>query len=61
MIEISIIFLYFFISGIMYALLDSFDKNGDAAFFTVISIFWIVSAPIMLGIVLGKLIVKIFK
>ncbi len=61
MIEISIIFLYFFISGLMYALLEAFDKNGDAAFFTVISIFWIVSAPIMLGIVLGKLIVKIFK
>lgn len=61
MIEISIVFLYFFISGIMYALLDSFEKNGDAAFFTVISIFWIVSLPIILGIVLGKLIIKIFK
>jgi hypothetical protein len=61
MIEISIIFLYFLIAGLVGGVLDSIDDDFPEPLAVVAGLLWIVALPIILGVVLGKLIVKIFK
>ena len=62
MIEISIIFLYFFIAGLVGSILYKIiDSDFPEPFAVVGGLLWIACVPILLGIGLGKLIVKIFK
>ena len=61
MIEISIIFLYFLIAGLVGAILDGITDDFPEPFVVIAGLLWIVSVPIILGVTLGKLIVKIFK
>lgn len=62
MIEISIVFLYFLIAGLVGTILNEIiDSDFPEPLAVVGGLLWIACVPILLGVGLGKFIVKIFK
>jgi hypothetical protein len=61
MIAIIIAFLYFLISGLVGSIMSSIDDDFPEELIFLVSFFWVISVPVIIGVVLGKLIVKIFK
>ena len=62
MIEIIIVFLYFFIAGLVGTILFKIiDSDFPEPLAVIGGLLWIACVPILLGVGLGKLIVKIVK